>query len=168
METPRPTTSTTIPTDFGVEGSGSAAPNNDFHTDPGEFTGPLPWPQRPAPSASPLDVAEFVAIVITNVSPDQPFDPDYIAPHLADPLADEFRLATQPHEPTSTQSTPIDSRIVADTATSHQVQAVILLERTTGLGAVADPGFEHVQVELDLILSTERGWLVTDLRYWTQ
>lgn len=122
------------------------------------ITGPLPWPDTPPANAPPLLVAEFVTAVITNTSPDQPMDPNVIAPWLVPDLAAEFRLATTGANTTaSTAAVLVQSSLVDETQTAHRAQVHLLFEQhTAGVSA-------FVHVEALLVLDTESRWVIAHL-----
>jgi len=154
-----PPTPSPIPNDAGSAHAGHDEPLDhaaEFHDHGENATAPIPWPEPPTPTSPPLDIAQYVATVVNNVSPTTPLDPSLLAPWLTPSLADDFRLANPGTGP-SARSVLVDTEIVNGTETAHQVLIRLLFEQTS------DSGISFAHVDALVILDTESHWRVASL-----
>lgn len=135
------------------------------HNDP-VFRGPLPRPMPPNPDGELMPILIWIGTVLLNAEPDHSLEVADLSPYLSPTLATALEL--EKHRPTATGSSDshravlLDAQINDETSTSTLVDAVLIYERTSGIGSIPLPGFELVTLTITT-QHTDLGWQIVAL-----
>jgi hypothetical protein len=172
MTGPRYATDTQAPAGGAAGDTAATEPNGaaaaratgqPFHDDDFDLVEPLAWPEPPPADAPPVEIAAWVATVLTNTSADQPFDPAAIAPYLTSELAADYRTNTRRAVAASpevvTRGVILSTELDATTATSSQTYVDTVIELTTNTTG----GFDIQVLRFTLTRRPDQGWIVVGI-----